>query len=280
MTYHARPKWENADLTDDYIFNRVMTDPDICLEVLRRILPHLHIKKIEFPNAQQEITIAPDAHAVRFDIYTTDENGNHYDVEMQVVDEHNIAKRIRYYQTASTIESYEKGNTYNHVDDSYVIFFCNFDPFGLGLQYYTLHKHIDNVPEEIVYDGQTDILFNITSPKHNVNPKMQTLLDVIAKRKVDEHDELVVKLKKRIAYVKHNRKWRAEYMRLSIYEMDQQRRLEEAIKEGREEGREKGIKRLISSLRDLDIEQGIIKQELKKQYDLTDKQATEYLERK
>ena len=90
---------------------------------------------------------------------------------------------------------------------------------------------------------------------------MQTLLDVIAKRKVDEHDELVVKLKKRVAYVKHNRKWRAEYMRLSIYEMDQQRRLEEAIKEGRE----KGIKRLISSLRDLDIDQDIIKQELKKQ---------------
>lgn len=304
MSYHVRPKWEDADLTDDYIFNKVMTDHDICLEVLRRILPHLHIEEIEFPNAQQEITLAPDAHSVRFDIYTTDKNGNHYDVEMQVVDEHNIAKRIRYYQTASTIESYEKGKTYDHVDDSYVIFFCNFDPFGLGLQRYILHKHIDDIPEKIIDDGQTDILFNITSTRHNVDQKMQTFLDIIAKRNVEEHDEFVVKLKKRLEHVKHNRKWKAEYMRLSIYEMDQQRRLEEAtiegqkkglqqgIKEGIEQGIEQGIKqgikqenelgikRLISSLRNLDIDQATIIKELKKQYALTDEQAVKYLKEK
>ena len=44
MNEFLRKKWEMAGLSDDYIFNKVMLDYDICLEVLRRILPDLHIK--------------------------------------------------------------------------------------------------------------------------------------------------------------------------------------------------------------------------------------------
>ena len=231
MNDFLRKKWEMAGLADDYIFNKVMLDYDICLEVLRRILPDLHIKKIELPNNQQEFALAPDAKAVRFDIYTTDEAGNHYDVEMQVADHHNIAKRIRYYQTASSMEAYDKGQPYEQADDSYVIFFCNFDPFHLDQQRYVLHKHIDGLPKYIVEDGQTDILFNVPSLKHDVDPKMQAFLDVIAQRKVEETDPLVVKLKKRMTVVKRNRKWRSEYMRRSLYEMDQEAR-ERRIQEG------------------------------------------------
>lgn len=222
MNNELRKKWDDADLTDDYIFNKVMLDKEICLELLRRILPDLNIKDIQYPNNQQELLLAPDAKAVRFDIYTTDERNNHYDIEMQVVNEHNLAKRIRYYQAASTMEAYDKGKTYDFADDSYVIFFCNFDPFNLGFQCYTLHKHIDNAPEHIIKDGQTDILFNIPSTNHDVTPKMQAVLDMIAQRNIEEPDAFVVKLKERMRKVKQNRKWRAEYMRLSMYEMDQQ----------------------------------------------------------
>ena len=222
MNNELRQKWDNADLTDDYIFNKVMLDKEIWLELLRRILPDLNIKDIQYPNNQQELSLAPDAKAVRFDIYTTDERNNHYDIEMQVVNEHNLAKRIRYYQAASTMEAYDKGKTYDFADDSYVIFFCNFDPFNLGFQCYTLHKHIDNAPEHIIRDGQTDILFNIPSSNHDVTPKMQAVLDLIAQRNIEEPDAFVVKLRERMRKVKQNRKWRAEYMRLSMYEMDQQ----------------------------------------------------------
>ena len=222
MNNELRKKWDDADLTDDYIFNKVMLDKEICLELLRRILPDLNIKDIQYPNNQQELSLAPDAKAVRFDIYTTDERNNHYDIEMQVVNEHNLAKRIRYYQAASTMEAYDKGKTYDFADNSYVIFFCNFDPFNLGFQCYTLHKHIDNAPEHIIRDGQTDILFNIPSSNHDVTPKMQAVLDLIAQRNIEEPDAFVVKLRERMRKVKQNRKWRAEYMRLSMYEMDQQ----------------------------------------------------------
>lgn len=314
MNEFLQKKWEAADLTDDYIFNKVMLDYDICLEVLRRILPDLHIKKIDLPNNQQEIALASDAKAVRFDIYTTDEQGNHYDIEMQVADHHNIAKRIRYYQTASSMEAYDKGQPYEKADDSYVIFFCNFDPFQLGEQRYILHKHIDGVPEYVVKDGQTDILFNVPSLKHDVNPKMQAFLDMIAQRKVEESDPLVVKLRKRMAVVKRNRKWRSEYMRRSVYEMDQEMR-EQRIKEDEEqikkdqeqikkekqelkeanqrlvEGNQKlvegnqrllnnrnaVIKSLICTLRNLDLDNHLIKKEIKKNFDLKDEEIDKYL---
>lgn len=307
MNEFLQKKWEAADLTDDYIFNKVMLDYDICLEVLRRILPDLHIKKIDLPNNQQEIALAPDAKAVRFDIYTTDEQGNHYDIEMQVADHHNIAKRIRYYQTASSMEAYDKRQPYEKADDSYVIFFCNFDPFQLEEQRYILHKHIDGVPEYVVKDGQTDILFNVPSLKHDVNPKMQAFLDMIAQRKVEENDPLVVKLRKRMAVVKRNRKWRSEYMRRSVYEMDQEMREQrikedeeqikkdqEQIKKEKQELKEANqrlvednqrlvntrnvvIKSLICTLRNLDLDNHLIKKEIKKNFDLKDEEIDKYL---
>lgn len=288
-----------AGLADDDIFNKVMLDYDICLEVLRRILPDLHIKKIKLPNNQQEFAVVPDAKAVRFDIYTTDEQGNHYDIEMQVADHHNIAKRIRYYQTASSMEAYDKGQPYEQADDSYVIFFCNFDPFQLGQQRYVLHKHIDEIPEQIIEDGQTDILFNVPSLRHDVDPKMQAFLDMIAQRKVEATDPLVVKLKERIAVVKRNRKWRSEYMRRSVYEMDQEMREkkiregERKIKEGQDRLKEKEqliqereqklhenqqtiIKTSILAMRELNIDETTIKKEIKEKFDLSANEIKDY----
>lgn len=271
-------------------------------------LPDLHIKKIKLPNIQQEFAVAPDAKALRFDIYTTDEQGNHCDIEMQVADHHNIAKRIRYYQTASSIEAYDKGQPYEQADDSYVIFFCNFDPFQLGQQRYVLHKHIDEIPEQIIEDGQTDILFNVPSLRHDVDPKIQAFLDMIAQRKVKATDPLVVKLKERIAVVKRNRKWRSEYMRRSVYEMDQEMREKKIrederkirdgklellegkreIKEGQDRLKEKEqliqkreqklhenqqaiIKTSVVAMRALNIDETTIKKEIKEKFELSDK---------
>ena len=168
---------------------------------------------------------------------------------MQVADHHNIAKRIRYYQTASSMEAHDKGQPYEQADDSYVIFFCNFDPFQLGQQRYVLHKHIDEIPEQIIEDGQTDILFNVPSLRHDVDPKMQAFLDMIAQREVEATDPLDVKLKERIAVVKRNRKWRSEYMRRSVYEMDQEMR-EKKIREGERRIRD-GKRELLEGKREL-----------------------------
>ena len=69
---------------------------------------------------------------------------------------------------------------------------------------------------------------------------------MIANRKVDGDDRFIVQLKKRIAFVKHNKKWRAEYKRLSLYEMDRRHGLKVARQEGIEEGKEEAILQVTS----------------------------------
>ena len=75
-----------------------------------------------------------------------------------------------------------------------------------------------------------DYIFNKVMLDYDVEMQVADLHD-IAQRKVEATDPLVVKLKERIAVVKRNRKWRPEYMRRSVYEMDQEMR-EKKIREG------------------------------------------------
>ena len=148
---------------------------------------------------------------------------------MQVADHHNLAQRVRYYQAMNALDAYDKGANYHDANNSYVIFICCFDPFKLGAQFYSVNKHLNEFPDYRVLDGATDIYLNATSTRREVPPRLQTLLDLIAHRDSGQADEFGVKLRKKIAAVKHNKEWRADFMRLSLYEMDHEYELKEAI---------------------------------------------------
>lgn len=59
--------WENLGISNDFIFGKVMQNPKLCVELLRRILPHLKIKHIEYPELQKSIKQDMDARSVRLD---------------------------------------------------------------------------------------------------------------------------------------------------------------------------------------------------------------------
>ena len=94
---------------------------------------------------------------------------------------------------------------YQEANNSYVIFFCRFDPLGLGLQQYTIHRHVDESPEYIADDGTTTIFLNVPSLRKDVNQPLQKFLDMIANRKVDDDDDdhFIVQLKKRVAIIRN-----------------------------------------------------------------------------
>lgn len=52
-------RWEEAGLTDDFIFSKVFLDPQITLELLRRIFPELAIKEISVYNFIQDHYFIP-----------------------------------------------------------------------------------------------------------------------------------------------------------------------------------------------------------------------------
>lgn len=45
--------WEELSISNDFMFGKVMQDPELCRELLQRILPDLDIDHIEYP----ELTI-------------------------------------------------------------------------------------------------------------------------------------------------------------------------------------------------------------------------------
>ncbi len=251
--------------------------PEICLEVIRRVLPEKKIERIQMLNDQQTFASTYDAKSVRFDIYVQDDRQRRYDIEMQVVNEYNILQRARYYQSMNSIDAYEKGQDYREADDSYIIFFCLFDPLEQGLQKYTMHRHVDERPEIVLHDGSVNIFFDVRSLKQTVSPKMQQFLDVIAHRKIEDTDDFVVKLRQRIQMVKHDKKWRAEYMRLSLYEMDHRHELKEAREEGLNLGKEQGIIGTVQILKAMNLSNDEVIDKIMQQYHLTQEEAREYL---
>ena len=89
---------KKAGIGNAFIFGKVMsTNTDLLLELLQLSLPELEIREIS--DAVQEVYLKTsiDAHGVRLDISVRDSRNRIFDVEMQLRDEKNIPRRIRYY---------------------------------------------------------------------------------------------------------------------------------------------------------------------------------------
>ena len=41
--------WEELSISNDFLFGKVMQNPELCKELLQRILPDLNIERIEYP---------------------------------------------------------------------------------------------------------------------------------------------------------------------------------------------------------------------------------------
>lgn len=72
-----------------------MQNPELCKELLHRILPDLKIDRIEYPELQKTIKPDIDARRVRLDVYVKDNKNTVYDIEMQVSNTRELPERSR-----------------------------------------------------------------------------------------------------------------------------------------------------------------------------------------
>ena len=137
---NRQTNWEKLSISNDFLFGKVMQNPELCKELLQRILPDLEIDHIEYPELQKSIKPDIDAHSIRLDVYVKDEKEVVYDIEMQVSDTKELPKRSRYYQGMMDLKLIDKGQYYDELNQSYVIFICPFDVFGKGRHIYTFEN--------------------------------------------------------------------------------------------------------------------------------------------
>ena len=119
------------------------------------------IGKIDCLSSQNAIITGAEAKSIRLDILAKDENGKTYDIEMQAVNEHNIPKRMRYYQAALDILFLDKGEHYCNLNDSYIIFLCLFDSIGKNKPVYTFESMCLEDRQTLLNDGTKKIIINI-----------------------------------------------------------------------------------------------------------------------
>ena len=126
-------KFQSLTIKDDFMFCKVMQDKDICKKVLNILLQdYFKINTIELAESQATIENHPELKFVRLDVLATDEAGNSYDIEMQVVNRKNIERRMRAYLGAVDMFKMESGLDYNSLTNTVIIFITLFDPFGEG----------------------------------------------------------------------------------------------------------------------------------------------------
>ena len=268
QTKAPQANWEELGISNDFLFGKIMQDQELCKELIQMILPDLKIDHIEYPELQKSITPDMDAHGVRLDVYVKDDKDAVYDIEMQVSDTKELPKRSRYYQGMIDLQLIDKGQHYKRLNQSYIIFICPFDLYGKGRHIYTFENICKEDHSLSLGDGTVKIFLNTDGTLDDTSRDLRAFLDYVAGQQPET--PYVEKLEKAVKKARKNRKWRHEYMTLLM-------RDQENIEKGREEGRNEGIFGMVSSLRDLNIPDSTILQQLQEKFLLTKEESLGYL---
>lgn len=122
-------------IKDDFMFGAVMMEEANCRGMLELVLP-FQVETIEV-RREESLKYHPEFKGVRLDVSAKGETGKRYNIEMQTVRKAALGKRARYYSSQMDMDLLEKGVDYDALADTYVIFICDFDPFGYGRYIYS-----------------------------------------------------------------------------------------------------------------------------------------------
>ena len=235
--------WEEATISDGFIFNRVMTDQTVLLHTLQCLRPDLRVKQINQPIAEFSLKQARESRGYRLDVFVSDEAGREFDIEMQVVNYHNLMERSLTYMAAMVEKQLEVGDEYNQLRPVHVIFLTKFDPLGKKRQYdcqeffstFDLRRPV--APPLVSFT-----FIDVTNDQAETPAPVRRFCNFINRGTVAADDPFILELKKRETYVKQNAEWRETFMRIDfdqkLQEWQKRREIAESHERGLRQGQE------------------------------------------
>ena len=230
--------FQELTIKDPFMFAATMSDEEQCKAFLEIVL-EMEIAQVSV-STEKTIAYHPEYHGIRLDVLAVEEGINRrFNVEMQVKDKKNLPKRSRYYHSQLDMDALLTGVDYNHLPDTYVIFICDYDPFGDRLYRYTICNHCKENDKD-VDDG--DYTIWLSSKGNNVAEESGELVKFLQyvedpEKESDSEGEFVKSLKEQIAAIKRNREWEGRFMLLEEMIADER---EEAMAEGHAKGLAEG----------------------------------------
>ena len=232
--------FKDLTIRDAFMFAAVMSDSEICRRVLELALG-IPISEVHI-QTEKTMSYHSEYHGVRLDVYAADVNRTRFNVEMQVTLQKFLSKRSRYYHDQIDMDALLTGNSYEDLPDTYVIFICDFDPFGDGLYRYSTGTYCEETGNRI-NDGVKTIYLNAHGKnRKDIPEELLEFLDYVKntgrRKEISTADPFVRHLQNTIDTIKQDRSMEERYMLL-----------EEMMRNEKQEGRQEiAVQFLLDSL--------------------------------
>ena len=228
-----RKTLQDLKIKDNFLFGAVMSVEENCKGFLEMVLGFSIAQVVV--SKEKSIVYHPEYKGVRLDIYAEDENHTHYNVEMQVKKKTALGKRSRYYHSQMVMEALTSGEDYETMPDTFVIFVCDFDPFGEHLYCYTFGNECRENKNVKLDDGSYTIFLSTRGENEEEVPAelvrfLKFVTADLEESEEDFQDKLVKRFQETIHNIKADREMGERYM---IFE--------EMLREEKQEGRQEGL---------------------------------------
>ena len=216
-------------LMDDDFFSEALDGKVEAVEyILNTVLERADIK-VKSTKAQVEYKSATKR-SITLDIQAEDADGKLVDIEIQRSDKGAGVRRARYHSSMIDRTLLSKGEDFEDLVDTYVIFITENDKFGKGIPLYHVERKITEMDDELFGDG-AHILYVNGEYRDMEHPVGSLMHDFNCK---DAKDMVNPLLAEEVRYLKETEGGQKQMCRL----LEEMR--EEAAAEARAEGKEEG----------------------------------------
>ena len=242
----------------------------------------VRIKDLTIPEYEKTLDVRYDSKSIRLDLYAEDDEHTVYDVEMQVQDEAALPERSRYYHSVMDMEQLQKGESYEKLKNTYVIFIMkNGMGKGYDLPVYTYRYQCQEDQSRYLNDRTWTVIVNADCRDEGLSEEMKAFLYYVRNDHIPEgNNGLVSKIDEALREAKEHRKWRMEYMTFEE-ELRRQKNIwrKEALEEGKAIGLMEGrILQTIEIYRtEINLDDDAIVQRLMDRFSLSKSQAEQYV---
>lgn len=215
--------FEELTFSDDWMFQKVLHDPEICAELVERLL-HINVGHVEYPELEKVIEPFYTSKGVRLDVYLKDSD-KVIDIELQSYPMEALGKRIRYYESMLNMDSLMKGQDYTLLKDSYIVFICTHNPFKdenencYELPCYTFRNICEENNAVDLNDKSFKVIYNANAYEKAEDKRIREFLRFIHTQEPGE-DAFNKRLFNHVEKIKENEKFRSEYAAMNLHDQD------------------------------------------------------------
>ncbi|MBR3345804.1 MAG: Rpn family recombination-promoting nuclease/putative transposase [Solobacterium sp.] len=252
---------KRINISHPLMFQRVMAEnPSIARRVLSLILRR-EVEDLLCIMPENAVGLRPDDDykSVRFDVAFKGDK-ERYVIELQNQKEKCLPQRMRMYQAMQTTEScITKGEGYDKLKPSIIIWITNYDPFEAGLGIYTFFtmckEKLDlKFGEKPFFDGGLTVVLNLKGD-FRAHPKELRDFVEYMNGEAEPRSELTTEIDERVEKYNQDSAWCRRAMELENFLVNYAANKEyaakmEGIEKGREEGREETVRKLVFRMLD------------------------------